>query len=760
MELPSNIFAIFNVLIKHTLINYFELMKFRFKISFLAISALLIFLAFTTETENTQKDKILLQVILQGLSQVHYEPQELDDDFSGKVYDLYLKRLDYNKRFFTKSDVASFEKYREELDNEAAEASYDFFELSTKILNERVALIEGFYKDILAEPFDFSKDEYIEVDYEKMDYAKDDQELKERWRQLLKYQTLTRLSDKLEQQEEGEEKLKGKPYEELEVESREKVLENQNRYFKRINDLDQKDRLSTYLNSITSVYDPHTGYFPPKDKENFDIQMSGRLEGIGARLQEKDGYIKVSEIVPGSASWRQGELEAEDVILKVTQVNAKLGELSPLAAKMMLSYLGKDEDVNYKEKKYQKIDVNTDVDVVDMRLDDAVQLIRGKKGMDVKLTIKKVDGSTKEITITRDVVLIEESYVKSSIIEEEGTEDRYGYIYLPKFYADFNSTEGRSCFVDMKKELAKMQEENVSGILLDLRNNGGGSLRDVVNMAGLFIEEGPIVQVKQKVGNPQILEDTDSQVYYDGKLVILVNSFSASASEIMAAAMQDYGRAMIVGSSATFGKGTVQRFIDLDQSISGAFSEFKPLGSIKLTIQKFYRINGGTNQLKGVIPDVVLPDAYAYIEVGEKEQDHSMPWDEITPADFEEFDMPIKNKKEVLANSEARVGEHPTFQLIEENAQRLKKQRDESNYTLCLDKYNRKQIELEEQNKRFEDIEKSIEGLNVVSLKADEAGIAESEDKQKTVKEWHEDLSKDVYLYEALQVLKDMETGK
>ena len=303
-----------------------------------------------------------------------------------------------------------------------------------------------------------------------MDYAENETDLKERWRQVLKYQTLSHLSDKLKQQEEGEEKLKDKSYKELEKASREKVLENQNRFFKRINELDKKDHLSTYLNAITSVYDPHTGYFPPKDKENFDIQMSGRLEGIGARLQERDGYIKVSEIVPGSASWRQGELEAEDVILKVSQVNAKLSELSPLAAKMMLNYLGKDEDIDYKEKKYQKIDVNVDVDVVDMRLDDAVQLIRGKKGTDVVLTVKKVDGSTKDIRITRDVVVIEDSYVKSAIIEEEGDTERFGYIYLPKFYADFNSSEGRSCFKDMKKELAKMKEENVEGILLDLRN--------------------------------------------------------------------------------------------------------------------------------------------------------------------------------------------------------------------------------------------------------------------------------------------------
>lgn len=733
-------------------------MKFQFKIPLLAMAFLLL-LSFTDGSETAQKDKILLQVILQGLEQVHYEPHELDDDFSEKVYGLYLKRLDYNKRFFTKDDVAQFSQYKEDLDNEAAQASYDFFELTTKTLESRVDLIEGFYKEILAEPFDFSKDEYIEVDYEKMDYAKNEADLKERWRQLLKYQTLSRLSDKLKQQEEGEEKLKGKSYKELEKESREKVLENQDRFFKRLKDLDKKDHLSTYLNSITSVYDPHTGYFPPKDKETFDIEMSGRLEGIGARLQEKDGYIKVSEIVPGSASWKQGELEAEDVILKVSQVDAKLSELSPLAARLMLSYLGKDEDVDFKDKKYQKLDVNGEVDVVDMRLDDAVQLIRGKKGTDVVLTVKKVDGTVKDIQITRDLVVIEESYVKSALIEEDGSPEKYGYIYLPKFYADFNSSEGRSCYQDMKKELAKMKDENVNGILLDLRNNGGGSLRDVVDMAGLFIEDGPIVQVKQKEGKPHILRDTDSSVHYDGKLVILVNSFSASASEIMAAAMQDYGRAIIVGSSATFGKGTVQRFIDLDQSISSDFNKFKPLGSIKLTIQKFYRINGGTNQLKGVIPDVVLPDAYAYIEVGEKEQDYSMPWDEITPADFEKFDTPISNREEVLVNSRDRVTSHPTFQLIEENAKRLKKQRDESAYTLCLDKYNRKQVELEEESKKFEDIEKPIEGLKVSTLQADQAVVNESEDKQKTVTEWHEDLGKDVYLYEALQVLKDMKEG-
>ena len=352
--------------------------------------------------------------------------------------------------------------------------------------------------------------------------------------------------------------------------------------------IDESDWLSIYLNSITTIYDPHTAYFPPQDKENFDIAMSGQLEGIGARLTSKGGFIVVAEIVPGSACWRQGQLKVGDKILKVGQ-----GDEEP-------------------------------IDITDMRTDHAVKYIRGKKGTEVRLTVKQVDGSVITIPIIRDIVILEETYTKSAVI------DNKGYINLPKFYADFSGNGGRDCSDDVKNEILKLKEEGVEGIILDLRNNGGGSLQDVVEMAGLFIKEGPIVQVKAKVGKPRVYSDTDESVYYDGPLVVMVNTYSASASEILAAAMQDYGRAVIVGGSpTTFGKGTVQRAFDLDGFVSEAYDEIKPLGALKLTLQKFYRIDGGTTQLKGVTPDIILPDTWSYLNVGEKDQEFPIPWDEI-----------------------------------------------------------------------------------------------------------------------------------
>lgn len=696
-------------------------MKWKFA-SYALVLSFLVLLTASTTTDSNKKDEILIQVLLKGLSQYHYQPHEINDEFSKKVFELYVKSLDYNKRFFLAEDIALLKKYELELDNQAKHASYSFFEQATKIFDERIVEVKGYFEEVLAKPFDFSTDETVEADADKLVYATDKSALKERWRKSLKHQTLSRLFTAMKSQEKKKEAgdlKEEKSFEALEVEAREKVLKSYQGWFKRLSKNDRTDQMATYINSITRAYDPHTGYFPPKQKENFDIQMSGRLEGIGAKLQQKDGYIEVTEIIPGSASWKQGDLKANDVILKVAQ--------------------GEDEPV----------------DVVDMRLDDAVQLIRGKKDTEVRLTVKKVDGTIAIVPIIRDVVLIEEGYAKSAIIQDEAKKEKIGYIKLPKFYADFNRADGRSCFKDVKAEISKLKDENIDGLVLDLRNNTGGSLQDVVDMAGLFIEEGPIVQVKSKDSKPYIFNDRDNTIQYDGDLVILVNSFSASASEILAAAMQDYGRAIIMGSNTTFGKGTVQRFINLDRTLSSKFDAIKPLGSVKMTIQKFYRIDGTTNQLKGVIPDIVLPDTYSYIEIGEKEQEYAMSWDEIEPADYKKWTKLNSRLKKVQKNSKDRVSKNTTFQLIEENAKRLKQQRDETVHTLCFDKYKDEQGDLEEESKKYENVEKET-GLTISSLAVDEKAIQEDETKKARTETWHKNLKKDAYLEEAIQVIQDI----
>ncbi|MEL7063568.1 MAG: S41 family peptidase, partial [Bacteroidota bacterium] len=541
-------------------------MKGKVFISSLVFASLWIFSSYTFYPGGRDRGEVLMDLMIRGLEEYHYQPVAINDDFSGKVFNEYLDRLDYNKRFLLQGDVNEFYAFRDKVDDEIKEHSFQLFDLSVQKIDQRVKEAEKIVEEILENPFDFTIEESIETDPEKLSYASTEAELRERWRKELKYQTLSRVATSLKRQEtkqeEDEEDFEPKSVEELEKEAREKVMKNYERYFKRLKGLNETDRLAVYFNSIANIYDPHTSYFPPKDKEDFDIDMSGRFEGIGAQLREEDGYIKVVRIIPGSASFRQGDLQPNDVILKVAQSK---------------------EDA---------------VDVVGMDMDEAVSMIRGPKGTTVKLTVRHPDGAEKVIPIKRDIVELEETYAKSSIITDEATGKRMGFIHLPKFYADFGGTGGPSSAEDIARELVKLKEAEVDGITLDLRNNGGGSLGEVIEMTGLFIKRGPVVQVRSRNAPSSILSDKNSAVVYDGPLVVMVNAFSASASEILAAAIQDYGRGVIVGSPSTFGKGTVQRFLNLDRFVSGG-ADLKPLGDVKLTMQKFYRINGGATQLKG-----------------------------------------------------------------------------------------------------------------------------------------------------------------
>ncbi len=685
-----------------------------------------IFLLFSSYTpvDQIKKNEVLVKVILQKVRTGHFESKEINDQFSKDAYDLYLERLDLNKRFLIREDIEQLSNYKTRIDDELQAGSFRFFELSVEIINKRIKNAEAIYKEILDKPFDFTKEEDLELDPDKRDFAANETVLKEQWRKYLKYQTMTRLHEKLKLQEEAIEKndtsVKIKTMEELEVSIREKVRKNHEDWFNRLYKLDNDDRMSYYLNAVTSVYDPHTVFFPPRDKENFDIAMSGKLEGIGARLTEKGGYVKVQRIVIGSAAYRQGQLEAGDLILKVAQ-----GDKEP-------------------------------VDVVDMRIENVVKLIRGKKGTEVRLTVKKVDGATMVIPIIRDIVNLEETYAKSVLLKKTGQERTIGYIDLPKFYADFNKTNGRNCSEDVKRELMKLNEENVDGIILDLRDNGGGSLNDVVKMAGLFIKQGPIVQIKSKKGAPYILKDDDPDIQYGGPLVVLVNSFSASASEILAAAMQDYHRAVIVGSANTFGKGTVQRMFNLDTYLSSEQIGLKPLGAIKLTTQKFYRIDGRTTQMKGMVPDIILPDNYSYIEVGEKEHDYVIAWDEIEPVAYDDWKQSSVPMDRIYQNSKDRVAQNPTFKLINENALRMKRQRDKTLYTLNLEQFKAEQKRRSEEGKKYKDIQKEIKDLEISSLATDIPDINSDSTKMKRTEKWHKSLKKDVYLDEAIAIISDM----
>ena len=664
-------------------------------------------------------ESILLQAVNMSLQGAHYDPPLVDDAFSQKAFDLYLKNIDGNKRLLLASDTVQLVNYRNEIDNEINDGTYKLFNLSLELIQKQTKSTEGYFEEFLAHPFSFIENEEVNLG-EDMPFAKDETELRDRWRKYLKYSVLSRLHDDIIAQEKAIEKsdtiFTPKSYDSLEYHARKNVLKTHRDWYKRLNRLDRKDRLALYINSITAVYDPHTNYFPPEQKEDFDIQMSGQLEGIGAQLQEKDGYIKITNIIPGGPSSLQGELMANDLILKVKQEGGE------------------------------------PVEIIDWRINDAVKIIRGKKGTKVTLTVRKPDGSVRNITITRDVVVLEETYAKSLVLHDQDN-IKTGYIYLPTFYADFQNPRGRFSWKDVKVEVEKLKATGIKGIILDLRNNGGGSLDDVVKMGGLFIDQGPIVQVKEKGRQAQVLEDRYPGAEWDGALVIMINEFSASASEIMAAAMQDYGRAVIVGSSSSHGKGTVQRFLNLNQTLRN--KNLPDLGSVKLTIQKFYRINGDATQLKGVNSDVVLPDNYMYIKTGENENDYAMAWDQISSSKYETKPLDAHNK--AIKKSQVRVKKNETFNLIEENARRWELQRETNTFPLSLEAYKAQEVKEKKEGEKYEALNKIvINGFVVKNIPSDLALINSEESRVKRNEEWIKGIAKDPYVYEALQIIEDL----
>jgi carboxyl-terminal processing protease len=666
------------------------------------------------------KNDVIFELLLGSLGANHLTPVKLDDAFSEKVYDLYMKRLDAGKKFLLQEDVDALSKYRREIDDQVQNQRHDFYKKSVELITKRIKEKENWAKEMLAAPLDYNVEEEYETDGEKMPYAKTEADLRKEWQKMLKYQVLSRIDEALANQEKAQEKkdstYKIRTFDSIEVDARRKTLKNNQDLFKYLNKLTPRDRFSQFANAITGVYDPHTEYFAPKEKKKFDEAMSGQFEGIGARLSQKDGILKVSEIIVGSPSYKQGELKAGDDIIKVAQ-----GAGEP-------------------------------VDVTNMDMDDAIELIKGKKGTEVRLTVQKSDGSTKVIPIIRDVIEREETFAKSAILDNK---NKIGYIYLPTFYTDFTRNGARHCSQDVRKEIEKLKKQNVKSIIIDLRDNGGGSLQEVIEMAGLFFPKGPVVQVKGKNNMRAVMEDKNPDVAWDGPLAIMVNHNSASASEILAAAIQDYKRGVIIG-TPSFGKGTVQSFFDLDNYLLPQFDTIKPVGQVKITHQKFYRINGGATQLKGVTPDVLLPDPYAMLDLGEKELDNPMPWDEINKADYTEFNY--INYPSVIKNSQARTKKSPQFSLIEQQSKEIRAKKDDTKYNLSLTKFRAELKQYRDQNKKYEDLRKEIKGYSVSLLEEDKMRFANDTSKAGRETRWARNLAKDFYVHEATNVLNDLKT--
>ena len=676
--------------------------------------------SFTTKVENDpDKDKLLIDLISYVLGKGHYDAKDINDDFSKEVFADYIDALDPLKRYFYESDINEFKKYEKLIDDEIRNKEITFFNRTYQRLQQRMDEARVLYKDILESPFNFEVEEAIDTDYENLKYATNKKEMRERWRLQLKFNALSSYYDKVEEQIDSVTKnkdFKRKTGVALEEESRDLTRSSLEEYFEFADDLERKDWFSIYINSIVEEFDPHTYYFAPQDKDRFDIAMSGKLEGIGARLQKKNDNVKIIEIISGGPAWRGNKVEVGDLIMKVKQEE----EQEP-------------------------------VSIVGMRLDDAVSLIKGPKGTKVTLTVKKVDGTTEIVEIVRDVVELEETYAKSSVVKKN--DKTFGVINLPKFYFNMQDYNQRNAAKDVKQEIIRLKEQDMDGLVVDLRDNGGGSLQTVVDIAGLFIEKGPIVQVRTKGESPEVLSDKDRNILWDGPLVILVNELSASASEILAAAMQDYKRAIIIGSKQTYGKGTVQNVMDLNRWMRS--NDFGDLGALKLTTQKFYRVNGGSTQLEGVKSDVVVPDRYSYIDIGEKDQENPLPWDKIAAADYNIWDGYI-DFNQTINNSKERMAKNDQLKLIEENAKWVRQKRDVNVYSLKYDNYKANITLNEKQAERFGAIDDYKTNLTFESLPYEKQLIKEDTVLAEKRKRWHESLSKDVYVEEAISVLEDL----
>ena len=678
-------------------------------------------LKFSSDEPN--KDRLLVDLVSYVLDKLHYDPKIINDDFSIKVYDEFIEALDSQKRFFLKSDIEILSKYRLLIDDQINSSDITFFNAAYEALINRISEVEGFYEEILNEPFNFNIDEDISLDYENLNYATNLNDLKNLWRKRLKLSALDAYVAKKEINDDksDSEKSQTKTDEEIENESRSSIRDNLTDFFQFNSELERSDWFSIYLNSIVTQYDPHTTYLAPEAKEVFDQNISGKFQGIGARLSKTKQQVEIVEIIIGGPVWRDNLLNVGDIIISVAQ--------------------SEDEEP-------------TEISL--MKLSDATDLIKGEKGTKVYLTVKRVDGGVEQVVVTRDLVELEETYAKSSIINDDLS--KYGLINLPRFYVDFDDYGERNAATDLKKEILNLKSKGINGLILDLRNNGGGSLKTVVDITGFFIEKGPVVQVKSIGGRKEVLRDNDPSILWDGPLVVLVNEFSASASEILAAALQDYNRAVILGSKQTYGKGTVQNIVDLNNVISG--NTYGDLGSLKITTDKFYRVNGGSTQLEGVKSDIIFPNRYSYIDIGEKDLENPLSWDKIDPARYNNSSK-IFNYSKVISDSKERINNNEYFTLIDEHASWIKSQQDDKIVSLDYLTY---KVDLESSKSQNNKLKRIEEFESPYMFQWNNTNDKEDNSYNDDIKEkrdrWIESLKKDIYVNEAMNLLRDLSSLK
>lgn len=689
------------------------------------------------------REAMLARATVELLEREHLLHKRVDDELSRVAFGTYLDRLDSSKMFLLKADRDALAKYADKIDDELRGGSLELGHEGERLLIKRVAMVQAWVARLLASPLDHSNQEYVELDPKKTPVAAAEAELQDRWRRRLELEVLDRVAQmqarleppkaektphpaagpgrpKDKTSKEGEDSG-GMPLADIpktpegrEAKARADLAKSYAARFTRMSHPGKGDAAADLINAVTASVDPHTNYLPPADKANFDINMRGQLEGIGAQLREKDDYIEIIELVPGGAAWRQGQLDPGDLILAVGS--------------------GRQEPV----------------DVVNMRIDEVVKMIRGPKGTVVRLRVRKATGLQETVAITRDIIVVEETYARAALLSRKG-QPAYGYIHLPSFYGGQGSG-ARSSASDVRRLLGELRGKHVAGIVLDIRTNGGGLLGDAVEMSGAFIDKGPIVQVQDSTGRKQVLSDDAAGVDFDGPVIVLVDRFSASASEILAGALQDYHRAIIVGTGPTHGKGTVQAIFDLDRATGGKLD----LGVFKLTIQQFYRVDGASTQREGVKPDIVLPDPEAWLETGERELEHALPWSQIAPARHDNWPA-TWSAATLAARSSARVDKEPAFARIARLTQLMKARKADTRVSLAQAEFmKRREQERAEIAAATPDNDSAPERFTVTPLEnAAPVAAAPNGRKDSRLTRWRDNLGRDPWVDECLNILAD-----
>ncbi len=688
------------------------------------------------ELPQDPREAILAKAAVALLTNQHVLHRSIDDQLSLEALPRYVEALDGAKLFLLQSDVAALTKYDRQIDDELFAGDLVLARKGSALLVKRQRVVAKLVADLLSKPLDFTDAEEVETDPKKISFAMTEQELRSRWRRVLELQVLERLqqmeellASKAQAQQDSPEAANDAAEKALasipttfsarEEKARQELAVRYQTRFVRQSQIEKLEPAARLINAVNAVFDPHTVYLAPSDKANFDIAISGTLQGIGAVLSEKDHFIVVNELIPGGASWQQGKLAAGDLILAVAQ-----GGRSP-------------------------------VDVTDMSIDKVVGMIRGPKGTLVTLTVKKADGRIENISITRDIVKIEASYARGAVLQLGKTSGNVGYVYLPGFYGDLaaSKTPGqRNATDDVRALLSKFKGRKIDAVVLDLRGNGGGLLTHARDISGLFIKNGPVVQTRDTEGSVEVLSDTDPSVAFSGRVVVLVDRFSASAAEILAGALQDYQRAVIVGTSPTHGKGTVQAVVDLDQLKAPGGS----LGVYNVTVEEYFRVNGASTQLKGVTPDVLMPDPTSFVDSREETLFHPIPWSSVDPARYTPVPRPW-SASQLQAASAARVRANPAFAKVTAFSQLFEARQKNTSESLELTTYQarraREKAEFEAADPKLKDM---AAFFSVTELSPTNAPPATDEKLRQRLDVWKKDLARDPWIAESLHVLDDM----